>query len=66
MEHDDHPPVMYLDHAFGGLILEDRKYLESYYQLLPTLTAGPMITVSRSAWHQFLGCSPSARSVAGR
>jgi hypothetical protein len=29
---------MYLDHAFGGLILEDRAYIESYYQLLPTLT----------------------------
>jgi hypothetical protein len=38
METDDHPPVMYLDHAFGGLILEDRKYLESYYRILPTLT----------------------------
>ncbi len=39
MEHDDYPPpVMYLDHAFGGLILEDRKYIESYYQLMTTLT----------------------------
>jgi transcriptional regulator with XRE-family HTH domain len=38
MEHDQDPPVMYLDHAFGGLILEDRKYIESYYQLITTLT----------------------------
>jgi hypothetical protein len=27
-------------------------------------TAGPMLTLPRSAWHQFVGCSPSARSVA--
>jgi hypothetical protein len=38
MEYDQYPPVMYLDHAFGGLILEDRAYIESYYQLLPALT----------------------------
>lgn len=28
-------------------------------------STGPMLTVPRSAWHQFVGCSPSARSVAG-
>jgi transcriptional regulator with XRE-family HTH domain len=38
MEYDEHGPVVYLDHLFGGLILEDQKYIESYYQLLPTLT----------------------------
>jgi len=37
MEYDAHAPVTYLDHAFGGLILEDW-HVDSYYQLLSRLT----------------------------
>lgn len=39
MEYEQHAPVVYLDHVrVGGLFLEDRAYVESYYGLLPMLT----------------------------
>lgn len=40
LEYDKHRPLVYLDHhCAGGLFLEDRQYIEDYYQLLPELMA---------------------------
>jgi hypothetical protein len=39
MEYAKHRPLVYLDHVGGGLFLEDSRYVESYHQLLPELTA---------------------------
>jgi len=39
LEIHEAPSLVYLDHpGGGGLFLEDRKYVETYYQLLPRLT----------------------------
>jgi transcriptional regulator with XRE-family HTH domain len=38
MEYEEHAPLVYLDHVrIGGLFLEDRAHVESYYGLLPML-----------------------------
>jgi hypothetical protein len=39
LEFRENPSLVYLDHpGGGGLFLEDRKFVEDYYQLLPKLT----------------------------
>lgn len=38
MKFEQHRPIVYLDHLrFGGLILEDSDYVNSYYELVPVL-----------------------------
>lgn len=39
LEYTEHRPLVYLDHTRGGLILEDRQYVEDYTRLLPELSA---------------------------